>query len=351
MFGSKFLSSLVAINIDFKDYNPPLKQVIESIPMSTPIITTPIIGLDHYESDNEIENEMNTNENNKYEIINDNLLNYIRNSKITGYVSKAGIGVGRSDNDRQFIYVNNRPVELLRFIKSLNEVWRRYELKNKPAFIINIEVPCGSFDINLSPDKREIVLIHENILLDYLIQEIDKIYSPSRNTFSTIESLLTAPSSNNKTKITNFVTPNNDNIISNNTSSTTKSNQTSQNNINNNNSNESMEDRLLNSSISWITPNDIENSQNLLSQPINLSSEEEIVVRKPISSRKRKLMESNIKKESIWEINEIELSQLYSSNTQPSIITQTKETLNGTNETETENGNVRILNKQVILFL
>lgn len=32
--------------------------------------------------------------------------------EIWGMVSKAGEGVGRADNDRQFFYVNDRPVDL-----------------------------------------------------------------------------------------------------------------------------------------------------------------------------------------------------------------------------------------------
>lgn len=32
--------------------------------------------------------------------------------KIWGMVSKAGEGVGRADNDRQFLYLNGRPVDL-----------------------------------------------------------------------------------------------------------------------------------------------------------------------------------------------------------------------------------------------
>lgn len=32
--------------------------------------------------------------------------------KIWGMVSKAGAGVGRADNDRQFLYLNGRPVDL-----------------------------------------------------------------------------------------------------------------------------------------------------------------------------------------------------------------------------------------------
>lgn len=42
--------------------------------------------------------------------------------QISGYISKAGIGVGRSDSDRQYCYCNGRPVDLSRVVKALNEV-------------------------------------------------------------------------------------------------------------------------------------------------------------------------------------------------------------------------------------
>jgi DNA mismatch repair protein, C-terminal domain len=42
--------------------------------------------------------------------------------RITGLVSKVGEGVGRSDNDRQFIFLNGRPVDLPKVGRVLNEV-------------------------------------------------------------------------------------------------------------------------------------------------------------------------------------------------------------------------------------
>ena len=43
---------------------------------------------------------------------------------ISGYVSRVSTGIGRSDNDRQFIFCNGRPVDLPKFSKVLNEVRR-----------------------------------------------------------------------------------------------------------------------------------------------------------------------------------------------------------------------------------
>lgn len=40
--------------------------------------------------------------------------------KIWGMVSKAGEGVGRADNDRQFLYLNGRPVDLPKVIDYRN---------------------------------------------------------------------------------------------------------------------------------------------------------------------------------------------------------------------------------------
>jgi DNA mismatch repair ATPase MutL len=44
-------------------------------------------------------------------------------------------------------------------------MWRKYEMNQKPAFVINIIAPPGTFDVNISPDKREILLTNHNELL------------------------------------------------------------------------------------------------------------------------------------------------------------------------------------------
>jgi DNA mismatch repair protein PMS2 len=45
---------------------------------------------------------------------------------IDGYISRVGEGVGRSDNDRQFIFCNNRPVDVPKISKIINEVCFAY---------------------------------------------------------------------------------------------------------------------------------------------------------------------------------------------------------------------------------
>ena len=44
--------------------------------------------------------------------------------------------------------------------KSLNEVWRQYEMKHKPACVLNFRLPVGDCDVNVTPDKRETFVKH-----------------------------------------------------------------------------------------------------------------------------------------------------------------------------------------------
>jgi DNA mismatch repair ATPase MutL len=58
-------------------------------------------------------------------------------------------------------------------------------MKQKPAFIINIISPPGTYDVNMSPDKREIALLNESSILERLREGIDHLYQSSRYTFIT----------------------------------------------------------------------------------------------------------------------------------------------------------------------
>lgn len=103
--------------------------------------------------------------------------------KISGFVSKARAGIGRSSTDRQFFFVNGRPVDLKKFSKALNDVWRQYEMNHKPACALNVSLPPGSFDVNLTPDKREILIERESEILEAFKAQLNEVWEPSRRTF------------------------------------------------------------------------------------------------------------------------------------------------------------------------
>jgi len=112
--------------------------------------------------------------------------------RIVGLVSRAGTGVGRSNNERQFTYLNGRPVDLPRLHKVVNEVWRTYELGHKPAFALDLQLPPGSFDVNVTPDKREALLVGEADLVSRLKAALHSAWEESRRTFPAAPLLTTA---------------------------------------------------------------------------------------------------------------------------------------------------------------
>lgn len=72
--------------------------------------------------------------------------------------SHTGTGVARSNNDKQFLFINGRPVSVPKVSKALNEVWRQFEMKHKPAYVLNLKLKHGTYDVNVTPDKREVFL-------------------------------------------------------------------------------------------------------------------------------------------------------------------------------------------------
>ena len=58
-------------------------------------------------------------------------------------------------------------------------------MKHKPAFILDLRLPQHFLDVNLTPDKREVAIMHENSILEALRDYMDGLYSPSRYSFPT----------------------------------------------------------------------------------------------------------------------------------------------------------------------
>jgi DNA mismatch repair protein PMS2 len=65
--------------------------------------------------------------------------------KIAGLISSATWGQGRSSADRQFYYINGRPVDLPVVAKSVNEVYKSFNTNQLPVVILDITVPRGMF--------------------------------------------------------------------------------------------------------------------------------------------------------------------------------------------------------------
>lgn len=59
-------------------------------------------------------------------------------------MSKAGAGCGRASGDRQFLFVNGRPVEMPKVGKLLNETYRAFNSLQYPMAVLNFVLPTVS---------------------------------------------------------------------------------------------------------------------------------------------------------------------------------------------------------------
>ena len=145
-------------------------------------------------------------------------------AKITGYISKtintdnsAHTNNNYNNNNTmniQYIYVNNRPVDLPKINRLLNEIWLKYTLKSRTSisYILNLYLPTHTYDINMSPNKREIVLLYEIDIIDWMRITINRLYSETTHGVFLV--------SNNNNNNNNLI--NNDNMLNNTSNSSNK---------------------------------------------------------------------------------------------------------------------------------
>ncbi|KAL1129055.1 hypothetical protein AAG570_013587 [Ranatra chinensis] len=85
--------------------------------------------------------------------------------ELEGYISTCKHGEGRSSNDRQFYFINSRPCEPSKVIRAVNEVYHQFNMHQSPFVYLNIYVARDSVDVNVTPDKRQIFLDQEKLLI------------------------------------------------------------------------------------------------------------------------------------------------------------------------------------------
>jgi DNA mismatch repair protein PMS2 len=63
---------------------------------------------------------------------------------VSGLISSATWGKGRSSADRQFYYMNGRPVDLPVVAKAINEVYKSFNTHQLPLVVLDFTVPRGT---------------------------------------------------------------------------------------------------------------------------------------------------------------------------------------------------------------
>lgn len=103
--------------------------------------------------------------------------------KIQGWISSCSHGSGRSSRDRQFFFVNSRPCEPKQITKMVNEMYHRYNVNQSPFVFLNILIERREVDVNLTPDKRQVLVNNERILLAALQKSLQNAFGDVPSTF------------------------------------------------------------------------------------------------------------------------------------------------------------------------
>jgi DNA mismatch repair protein PMS2 len=99
-----------------------------------------------------------------------------RTIKIVGHISRPVVGEGRQTPDRQMFFVNSRPCNLPQVAKAINEVYKSYNVTQSPFVFADIQLDTNAYDVNVSPDKRTIMLHDQSALLESLKENLSKLF-------------------------------------------------------------------------------------------------------------------------------------------------------------------------------
>lgn len=101
---------------------------------------------------------------------------------IDGFISTAGPNAKASTRAVQYFCVNRRPVHLPKISKLLNDLWRNsFGQSNKPSCILRLTLPPDSYDINVSPDKQDVIMTEEDEMLQILQRKVSQLWSTQTN--------------------------------------------------------------------------------------------------------------------------------------------------------------------------
>ncbi|KAK2807887.1 hypothetical protein FQN50_005278 [Emmonsiellopsis sp. PD_5] len=119
---------------------------------------------------------------------------------IQGHISKPIFGEGRQTPDRQMFFVNSRPCGLPQIAKAFNEVYKSFNVSQSPFIFANFQMDTNSYDVNVSPDKRTILLHDAGALIESLKASLTELFDnqdqtvPQSQIFGKQQSTLRRPS-------------------------------------------------------------------------------------------------------------------------------------------------------------
>ncbi|ODQ64112.1 DNA mismatch repair protein MutL [Nadsonia fulvescens var. elongata DSM 6958] len=114
--------------------------------------------------------------------------------RIVGYISRPIFGQGRTASDRQHYFINARPCLLPQIARAVNETYKMFNSTQSPFVVCDLIMDTKNYDVNVSPDKRTILLHDENNLVVALKDELASVFDTCGH--SVPRNNVTAPNQN-----------------------------------------------------------------------------------------------------------------------------------------------------------
>ncbi|QIX00797.1 hypothetical protein AMS68_006314 [Peltaster fructicola] len=105
-----------------------------------------------------------------------------RHVRVQGHISRPAFGEGRQTPDRQMYFVNSRPCLLPQISKVFNEVYKSFNHHQSPFVLANFIMDTNAYDVNVSPDKRTIMLHDQTMLLETLKMSLMDLFQNADHT-------------------------------------------------------------------------------------------------------------------------------------------------------------------------
>ncbi|NXC38526.1 PMS1 protein, partial [Penelope pileata] len=83
-----------------------------------------------------------------------------------------------SSSERSFIFINDRPVHQKEILKYYSAVMQKDSPRLYPVFFVSITVPASAVDVNLTPDKTEVLLHYKESVLFAVENVLKSLYGP-----------------------------------------------------------------------------------------------------------------------------------------------------------------------------
>ena len=96
--------------------------------------------------------------------------------KVNGHISRPVWGEGRQTPDRQMFFVNGRPCGLPQVAKAMNEVYKSFNVSQSPFIFADFQMDTNAYDVNVSPDKRTILLHNATGLIEKLRESLTALF-------------------------------------------------------------------------------------------------------------------------------------------------------------------------------